>query len=268
MNFIPQSLKIPLILLAGIMIIAGVSLTFRTGDNRLQDADKTYHGGESASTLSERKQAFNHALDLFLQLDNEYQPNFGNGKLSYNIGNTYFQLGEYPLAAFYYKKAKKLMPRSEVIERSLSQTEQKLGLTPKKTSDLFSSFLLNPWLSLPERLQGFFVTALMMLILASAWIWNKIRWLLYLTIIAIIPFSFLLLNLTLTYYFAPIEAVVIHATELRRDAGTEYATVTPKPIQGGTTVEVLGGSSNGQWLKVITPEGVLGYMPASAARVL
>lgn len=264
-----KSIKKPLSLLiiASSLIIILLLILRSKSDSRLQQADENYRLGEAASHLSERKKAFNESLDLFLQLAEEYHPNFGNGKLSYNIGNTYFQLEEYPQAIFYYKKANRLMPRSDIVKRNLIQTEQKLGL-PISPPSGFSSFLLQPWLSLPERLQLFFFIALITLALASFWIWTKQRLLKHAMMIALIPFSLLLMNLAFTYYFSPIEAVIIHATELRRDAGKEYAKVIKEPIQGGATVEVLGTSPNGKWLKILTPEGNLGYVPNEAAKIL
>jgi tetratricopeptide (TPR) repeat protein len=268
MNFL-HSMKIPLILLLLIAVLIAVILTFRAkGDNRLKTADENYRRGESATTLSERKKEFNESLDLYLQLDGEYHPNFGNGKLSYNIGNTYFQLEEYPQALFYYKKASRLMPRSDVIKRNLIQAEQKLGIQTEQHSNVFSSFLLQPWLSLPERLQLFFAAGFIAFSLASAWVWTQQRFIWYAMVISLIPVVFLLFNLASTYYFSPIEAVMMHAAELRRDAGTEYAKVIKEPIRGGVTVEVLGTSPNGEWLKILTPEGNLGYVPSEAAKLL
>jgi len=264
-----QSMKIPLTLLISIIVVIMALMTFRAkSDSRLQTAEETYRRGESASNLSERKKAFNESLDLFLQLDSDYHPSFGNGKLSYNIGNTYFQLEEYPQALFYYKKASALMPRSDVTKRNLIQTEQKLGLQKQPQLSLFSSFLLQPWLSLPERLQLFFAAAVITLLFASTWIWTQQRWAWHATVVMLFPFVLLLINLTFTYYLSPIEAVLLHAVELRRDAGTEYAKVIKEPIGGGATVEVLGTSPNGKWLKVLTPEGNLGYVPSEAAKVL
>ena len=68
-----------------------------------------YSQGVSAATVAGQSAAFNAALDEFLGLEAAGNPVFGSGKLYYNIGNTYFQLEEYPRAILYYARAERLM---------------------------------------------------------------------------------------------------------------------------------------------------------------
>jgi len=268
MKDIPDRFKLQFFIFIALLALLLFFLLLRMGDERSQQAEESYKKGETSTTISARKTYFNQALSLFLQLDAEYQPNLGSGKLSYNIGNTYFQLGEYPLSILYYKRAEKLMPRSDIVERNLLQAYSKINIKPIKKNNIFGLLLLEPILSLPERIQIFFTLALVTLIFISWWLWTGKPWISKTAVILLSLSLFFLLNLGVTHYFASIDAVLIHAAELRRDAGNEFAKVGDLPIPGGTTVEVLGSAPNGKWLKVVTSDGEFGFVPNDALRVI
>jgi hypothetical protein len=267
---IPHWLKVQFFVFLSIVVLVLGFLVFRTGDLRTaQQAEEYYRQGETAQTIFARKQAFNKALDLFLRLDADYHPHFGTGRLQYNIANTYFQLGEYPLSILYYKRAENLMPRSQPVKRNLSQAYTKAGSKmAEKHLGLFDLFLLKPFLSLPERIQIFFVLASLTLGLISAWLWTRKSWLSK-TATTFLALTFIFfLNLGISYYFSPVEAVLVHAAEMRRDAGMEFAQVGDGPVLGGTTVEVLGTSPNGKWLRVVVPGGDFGFLPSEAVKLI
>lgn len=241
----------------------------RTGSEIIDSSLKIYREAESSPIIFGRQEGFNKALDLFLKLEEEYQPNYGTGKLSYNIGNTYFELEEYALAILYYKRAESLMPRSVEIRKNLQSAQQKLGL--KGGDDpysLFDRLLEKPYLSLPERLQIFFISAVLTLFFSSLILWKK-RW--GCACLAWIFFSLSLLilsNLILSFYFSPIEAVLTHSVQLRRDIGFQFAKVKEEPLQKGIIVEVLKSSPDGQWVKIQTPDGEFGYIPSQSLQLI
>lgn len=270
MTAIPQWFKVQFFVFIGIVALVLSVLIFRTGDlHTAQQAEEYYRQGETAQTIFARKQAFNKALDLFLKLDADYHPHFGTGRLQYNIANTYFQLGEYPLSILYYKRAENLMPRLQPVKRNLSQAYTKVGSKMvEKHQGLFDLFLMKPFLSLPERIQIFFALASVTLGLISAWLWTRKSWLSKTATTFLALTLILFLNLGISYYFSPVEAVLVHAAELRRDAGMEFAQVGDTPVLGGTIVEVVGTSPNGKWLKVIVPGGDFGFMPSDAVKLI
>lgn len=268
MNKIPSRFYVQFIIFLSLALLFLLPWGLRKDEPRLQQAQEAYVKGETATTIFSRKEAFNKALDLFLQLERDYHPEFGNGKLSFDIGNTYFQLEEYPLALLYYRKTENLKPRSDIVKRNLLQTYQKLELKPPNTTGLVNTLSLKPWLSLPERLQLTSITALLALIFASVWIWTKKRWskqAFFISLFILVP---LVLALAFTHYLSPIEAVLIRSSDLRRDAGMEYAKVSEHPLKKGSPLEVIGISPNRKWVKVATPEGQFGYLPNEAIRLI
>lgn len=270
--------RLTLVLLAGILV-AAIVYFFINGlpvkeagkdpSSLLNEAFASYSAGEKGKTVAERKKDFNAALSIYNQLEKEYHPNFGNGKLYYDIANTYYQLGEYPWSVLNYYRALALMPRNGETHSNLAAALEKLNLSPPEANSTFHNlFFLHYYLSLPERLQGFFVTGLFFLFFISAYIgWRK-AWIKYGIFLSGILCLTFLLSVGYTRYLEPAQGVLVKSTSLYRDAGTQYAKVIPKPLPSGMKVEVLDTRENGQWLKIVSPNGVLGYVPMEAIRII
>jgi len=258
-----------LVSLAIVMAILVYAWTMRGTETGIQQAEEKYTAGEKAASIAERAQDFNEALKIYLTLEESYHPTFGNGRLYYDIGNTYFQLGEYPLAILYYNRAKELMLRDERVIHNLQAASNKLALPKQLASNPFASvFFFHTYLSLPERLQLFFGLALTALIFASLYIWVHSKWLRNIAIFAVSLAGVMLLSVGFTHYFSPVEAVMIKSANMRRDAGNQYAKVSDQPIPAGTKVEVLGSTSDGLWYKVSTSNKDFGYVPQETIRLI
>jgi len=268
-QYLKASLRI-LGIVFGIILFATLLMLFlRPSDARLDDAYMSYLEGESAQMLDVRKKAFNKALDIYLKLDKEYQPRYGNGKLYYNIGNTFFQLEQYPWSVLYYEKTHYLQPRDEKVLRNLMRVQDKLQLTRVASRGVFDKvFFFHTYLSLPERLQLFCLFSLAAILFSSAFIWKRSRWSKNGLVISVSMLVVMLMSLGYSRYLAPVEGVLVKTIDLRRDAGEQYAKVGKQPIQGGTKVEVLSSAPDGAWLKVLTPNGELGYVSQEAIRMI
>lgn len=236
----------------------------------LKSAYDNYLAGEKASTIARRKEYFNQALEDYSKLETTYKPTFGNGKLYYNIGNSYFQLEEYSWAVLYYYRALKLMPREERVQHNLNIALQKLSVTPSEiTTPIYQPLLyLNTLVSLPQRLQWFFNFGVILLALISAHLMRPNKYLKGSAIAVGIIWALLFLGLLYTKFLAPVEGVLIHSSALYRDAGEQYAKVSEQPVLSGNKVKVLEVLQEGQWLKVLTPTGELGYVPSTTIRII
>lgn len=235
----------------------------------LQEANKSYLAGEKAQTIAARKDAFNKALALYGQLEEKHNPVFGNGKLFFNIANSYYQVERYPWAILYYYRALQLMPRDDKVRRNLNIALQKIDLPPVSEPPV-SHYLLffHYFLSLPERLQLFFTLSVFLLALISAFIIRKEKFIVHLLVIIGIFWLVMLLDLGYTRYLAPVEGVVVRSTMLYRDAGEQYAKVPEPPVVSGNKVQVLEVVQNGEWLKILAPSGTVGFVPNTALRLI
>ena len=174
----------------------------------LQRAYESYLQGEAATTVSDKEQDFNRALRLFSQLEGEP----GNGKLYYNIGNTYYQLEQYGWSILYYLRAQRLLPRDQKVQFLLTMAEAQQNLPITTESRWVSLFFF--WhlkMSQVERIQAFMAFCVALLLFGSLFIWYRSGLLKILTALSGIAASVLLVSILYFHYFAPVQAVIVNA---------------------------------------------------------
>lgn len=242
---------------------------YQSASSHISTANSSYIQGEHAITVAERKSAFNKALDEYLTIEKSYEPIYGNGKLYYNIGNTYYQLGEYPMAVLYYYRALSLSPYDSRVGYNLNAALKKLDLPPPEKQSAFAKvFFFHALLPLPQRLQLFFFLALVTLFFASYHLWVGAERTKLGTLIVGGMTVLMLLSLSYSYYLENSDAIVTKGTYLYRGAGKNFATVEDKPLKAGSRVEIFQSETDGTWLKVQAQNGEVGYVPHESLRLI
>lgn len=231
----------------------------------LQRAYDSYHAGEVAQTIEGKEQAFNRALRLYTQLEGEP----GDGKLFYNIGNTYFQLEQHGWAILYYLRAQSLRPRDDRISFHLALAQAQQGLSieaprPWKQRLFFWHYKLNQ----SERIQLFSALSFLAFVVASLFIWRSSRLLKRVATVVIGAWSLVLFSLLYFYYLAPVDGVVVKAFGLYHGPREDYALVSDEPFIPGTRVQIRNVAGDGSWLKVTAPNGKSGYIPSDVVRMI
>lgn len=258
-----------LFLIIGLVFAAFIYMfvsLFREPKEPLEEAYQAYVTGEQAQTVADRKKQFNKSLELYSQVEANHQ---NDGRLYYNIGNTYFQLEEYPLAIYNYYRAQSLRPTDDKIQQNLQIALEKAGVKQENSDSIFRQIFYPHFnLSLANRLQLFFFSGLTLLGFISAYIWYKQSWLWNFIILSGLICGFFLVSTLYSRYVTPLEGVIVKSALLYRDAGTEYARVKEEPVVGGSKVEVIEVLSNGEWLKIKTADGTLGYVPQKTIKLL
>jgi len=249
-----------------IFLISSFTVYGSEAFDKAASAYESYVQGERATSVAERQDSFNRALALYTELAEEAAP---SGQLYYNIANCYYQLGEYPWAILYYYRAEKLCPRDYKIQQNLRLALHKLGLDDKKSRSIFQKILfLHYGLSVPERLAVFFVLSVLAIITASIYFWFRQRAVKIFTTFVMVCMCVCFLSLMISHYFSGVHAVLVHSSPLLRDAGHHYAPVLETPLLSGIKVEVLEVTQQGQWLKITTLDGTMGYVPYDAIRFI
>jgi tetratricopeptide (TPR) repeat protein len=261
-RIIITSLSFVLLPMGAMAAIAGPADALST---HLQKADDSYHAGEVATTIGEKELNFLRALRLYSQLEGEP----GNGKLYYNIGNTYFQLEQYGWAILYYLRAERLRPRDDRIQFHLTLARAQQGLPLAPENKLKNAlFFWHVKLSQTERIQLFIALIALLFFFGSLWLWYRSQAFKILSIMAGLCSALLLSSILYFYYFAPVDAVIVKAFGLYHGPREDYALVSDEPFIPGTEVKVEKVVDNGTWLKIITPEGKVGYVPSDVIRII
>lgn len=253
------------------LLICFFSTTYSYAEppSSLSEAEISFIDGNAAKTIAEREKAFNRTLTLLTELEGQYTPHYGTGKLYFNIGNTYSLLEQYPLALFYFYRAQLLMPREKAIQSDIDLALAKLALEKDKQPSTFGwLFSFHHHFSLPERLQGLFLFSIIAFLATSVYIWWHWKWSRHLALASAIVVFILLCSVCYTRYFSPIEGVIIHPSLLQREAGSKAVLQGQLPLLPGQKVRILEILQDGHWMKVITEERYIGYLPDSSLEIL
>ncbi len=224
----------------------------------LDNTHAAYLRGEAATTFTEAEAAFNEALAGYLAAPGS------SPWLSFDLGNTYFQLGEPATALYHYSRAQQLAPRNRQIRAHLRLASKKLGVTPKTPlpHKLCAATLLAPH----ERNILIAICGALATLLAAFAIQLKNKKILKLSLF---PATLaILFSLTLIYLniLADPGAILLKSATLRRDAGVNYAAVCDHPLAPGTRVRLT--NQRGEWAKIILPSGEAGFVLADSLGIL
>lgn len=261
-------LKSPLIIIAGLAFIIIPIFLFFMSPNlelKLQEAGTSYKSGESAKTVAEREEKFNIALKNYLEVEKENDLRFSNGKLYYNIANSFFNLDEFAYAVYYYYKAIALRPLDEKVERNLAVALNKLGLKEEPNDSLKVITFFSP---LTRKLQAFSLSWILFVVLASLYIWKEKPIYKQLSGTFLLVSAFALSWIIFSALFSPKEGVLIQGVELKMDAGDQFAAVREEPLSAGLKVKILDFDKEREYYKIETSQDEIGFVPKNTLRVI
>lgn len=233
----------------------------------LEQANESYRKGEQSSTLLEREQAFNQALNLYQTAASSAPA--PSSQLYRAIANTYFQLNEHPWSILYNYRALKLDPRNAAIVNAIQDSRNRLGLdAPLEPFSTWQRLLLQSFISTARLMNGLFVLFLITFLSLSLFIWSRHSLLKKLSIILSSITLLLLFILMLNYYFSPIEGILVTSTGYYREPDMHQAQLTSLPLKAGTKMRILAIDKQGSWIKTADTNGLIGYIPSSAIRII
>jgi hypothetical protein len=99
-------------------------------------------------------------------------------------------------------------------------------------------------------------------------IWRPFTVLKKLALIAGFFFMSAGMNLFISYYFAPLHGIFIQSTGLYRAPSLQQPQLSEIPLSMGSKIRVMEITERGFWFKVIDLNGSVGYVPASALRLI
>lgn len=214
-----------------------------------------------------KEEELNQIFAQYASLAQEYQPNLGNGKLYYNLANSYYHLGQYPYALLYYYKAQKLRPWDSWVKKNIEAAQAEMSLDEPILALSAGEYFFLAFLPMPLRLQLFVLFNGLFFLFFSLYLWWPKRALKASSLVSMIFLIVISLSMIYSYYFSPIEGVVTKVSYLYQ-ASNENLEAGKKLIPIGSRVIILEAASEGKRLKVTTYKGDLGYLASEAIKII
>lgn len=228
-----------------------------------------YHQGIEANSIGAREQLLEEALQLYLSRFNQMKEEGKmNGWLCYNIGNCYFNLKQLGEAVYYYRLGLQLLPGnakiSDNLEVALSKRQNGVDIEPLgiKATLLFFHYRL----SAATRINSLIIAALVASLFLLGLILKPNTLLRYGSILSCLVVLCLVSSLGVDYYAPRHVGVVLQPTEVRKDAGLNFAAINPAPLSPGSSIQIL--SLTGDWYRVKLNDGRQGYIHSQDMKVV
>lgn len=240
------------ILLISLIMFMHLSLSALAEVNTLEQGRKAYESGD-----------FDSARAIYQELADQGYQSF---ELYYNLGNTYYKLGELAGSILYYERAKKINPLDEDLLFNLGLVTSKITdkvtvADPGPLETLTMSLSSDAWGVISVLFFFLFVISLFLFFYMSSLTFKRF----FLTALII----FILVS-GITFFLG-----LYNRQMLLSDQGVVFApavTVTSAPgktgkelfiIHEGLKVEILEAS--GEFLKIKLSDGNVGWIPKSDA---
>jgi tetratricopeptide (TPR) repeat protein len=220
-------------------------------------------GETLAAAPGERQRTFVRALEIYdnAKTPREYRESaalleslladgFRNGAVYCNLGNAYFQAGEYGRAIAAYRKAKPYRPRDSYLDANLRQALSVApGHLPEPPPPWWTHVLFwSGWLSFPEKAYAAFAGYVLAALVSAGALFLRRGRVYWMSAALMIGATVLAVDAGLAY--ADItwsrHGVVTADTIARKGIGKDYEAAFDQPLKDGAEFTIL--SENGEWI--------------------
>ncbi len=246
-----------------LMLIACFTLRLRAQqapETRLENGQSAYQAENYAE-----------AIEIFEGL---YQTGYTSPTLLYNLGNAYYQTGDYARALLYYKRAERLAPKDPAIENNLRLAQEQLPATAIRIQ---ASGVVELWRSVQNSLsaRAWSVIGILLLWLGiggfALWQFSpqrsrrKLGFILGLCLLALslLPFAWAYGRAGQTY--SDDEAILMVDNSLLRES-PEPKSPDLRTVRKGEVVRIL--DRLGEWYRVQLGDTTEGWLPKDQLTVI
>jgi len=247
------------------------SLTKLSAANRatiFKEANNFFRQAGQAEDSNRAAELYNKALLRYERLTRE---GLRNGKLYYNIGNTYFRLHDLGRAILNYQLARLYLPGDQNLDRNLTfaLSRQPDKIIPQQRQRIMKTLLFWHY-DLPQRTRWFIFAAACLLFWLIAFV-RLARGGHGPGFAAIFPFLIAILmggSLAVNHLWPPKQAGVLlaHAETARKGDGLSYKPSFTEPLHAGLDFDLLE-KRNG-WLHIELRDGRRCWIPAASAAIV
>jgi len=235
--------------------------------NQLLDEASRYF--QQATQLDDQAQSAELYRKALLRFEKLVEDGVVNGKLYYNLGNTYFQLHDLGRAILNYRRAVALLPEDDNLRQNLryAESQQPDRIEPKQETKIAKTLLFWHY-DLSVRLR------LILLALANAAFWGVLALKLYRRQGLLLPLAVtfvlsLLMGGSLLYERLGHHAggvLITAATTARKGDGQAYSPSFSEPLHAGLLFSLV--EKRGEWLYIELVDGRRCWVPADSAEMM
>ena len=260
---------LPLIFLLSCFLFPGPSTSFAGQENTtiFAQANSFFHQANAAEDPRQARQLYEKALLRYEQISRDVQ----NGRLYYNIGNTYFALDDIGRAIVNYRRAEKLMPGDENLTQNLAYVlSKRQDVIPARQGEklLQTLFFWHYDLSHHTRLLIFSGCYLLFWLAAGLMFFTPVpvpRWLTG----SLLGLNLLLATSLVFEHFAanPVTGVIVSPEVVARQGDDRnYQPSFTAPLHAGTEFRMLEKRTN--WLRVELNDGRDCWLPVQSCELI
>ena len=261
-----------------ILIIASAAAAARAGELApmervalLVEADKAFQDAVNSENDWEAEANYRKAINAWERLADD---GIRNGRLHYNLANTYFRLGEPALAILHYRRALRLMPGDSRIISNLrfarTRLHDKIDVSGKRALAR-SLFFWHYDTSLKARSISALVFYVLVWVLLAAVIFLRRRALRWMLAGAVAVTIALAASCLVSGLMRSDEGVVTaEQVTIRKGSGLSYEPKYEAGLHSGAEFTVIERRGTGRncWLHIKLADGKAGWIPASACEII
>ena len=244
----------------GIIIL--VMTCFMTIETKAQNPEELL---AKANTLY-NESAYDSAAVVYESIINK---GYSSSTLFYNLGNTYYKIGNYPLSIYYYEKSLKLDPKNEDTKHNIEIAQafisDKIESVPEffvKTwwKNISDSFSINVWSVITLVGLGALLICLFFYITARTRVLKKSMFFIGLILIILNICSFSITIKKSNYIKSQNEGIIVTPT-ITVKSSPSSSSVDLFVLHEGSKVKILDHADN--WDKIKIGNGSTGWLPSS-----
>jgi len=265
-----------LYLLSGILTVTALLLIAAEPselDMLLSEGQELFQQASNTADEENARILYQKALYRFQTIVERGQVN--NGKLFYNMGNTYYRLGDIGRAILFYRRAQLIIPADPNLKHNLRYVRsQRKDLVPTRQDSLVLRTLFFWHSSSPPRVKlsifiTFFWGACLLAVLTLLQANRNKRWKrAFLAFCSGIALLMLISLITDEIRLRTLKDGVITTEEVvaRKGDGIAYQRSFVEPLHQGTEFTLL--EERAGWYYIELSDGRTGWIPASAAEMV
>lgn len=232
----------------------------------LDEASRFFQEASQKPDQAESADLYRKAMVRFEKL---VQDGVVNGKLYYNLGNTYFRLHDLGRAIVNYRRALMYLPNDDNLRQNLffAESQQPDRIEPKQEEMIVKTLLFWHY-DISARIR------LIVLVVANTTLWLLLavsvyrRKMFWLPTVGALSLTMIMAGSLLYERFCPqATGVIIEAEAVaRKGDGSAYSASFNEPLHAGLTFSLV--EKRGEWLYIELADGRRCWVPADSAEMI